>query len=167
VGDALYSERFGTGITQQDILHVSETNPNATIIGDLAEPGTLPERTFDCIVLLQTLHLIYDMPTAVGELHRALKPGGILLLTVPGISLVDPGEWHDTWYWSVTPQAARRLFSEEFGPANVEVEFDGNAYSATCFLQGLAVEELDPAKLKPRDPAYPVTVAVRAQRAAG
>jgi glycosyltransferase involved in cell wall biosynthesis/SAM-dependent methyltransferase len=165
VGDANYCERFGKAITQQDVLHVSADNPKATIIGDIAEPGVLPPGAFDCIVLTQTLHLVYDMPTAIAELHRALKPGGVLLLTVPGISQLDRGEWGDTWYWALTPHSARRLFEEEFGPENVVVAAHGNVYAATGFLQGLAVEELDPSKLAHRDPAYPVTVTVRAQRA--
>ena len=65
VGDAAYCQRFGTGVTHQDVLHVSASNPHATIIGDLASPGVLPENAFDCMVLTQTLHLIYDMRAAV------------------------------------------------------------------------------------------------------
>ena len=38
-----------------------------------------PENTFDCIVLTQTLHLIYDVRLAIERLRRALAPGGVLL----------------------------------------------------------------------------------------
>ena len=137
----------------------------ATIVGDISEVGLLPEAAFDCMVITQTLHLVYDMRAAVSELYRALAPDGTLLLTVPGVSSVDRGEWGSSWYWSLTGPAAERLFSDVFGAGNVEVEVEGNFYAATSFLQGLAAEEIDAALLEGHDPAYPVTVCVRAQRA--
>lgn len=166
IGDASYCERFGRGITRQDVLHVSADNPVATIVGDLTAPGTLPDAAFDCMVLTQTLHLIYDMRAAVERIHRSLKPGGVLLLTVPGISQIDRGEWGETWYWSLTGQSARRLFGECFGAGNIAVTVYGNVYAATCYINGLVQEEVDLQKLLPQDPAYPVIVAVRAQRTA-
>jgi glycosyltransferase involved in cell wall biosynthesis len=165
IGDDSYCRRFGgTRIKHQDILHVTEGNPRATIVGDLSQPGTLPANAFDCLVLTQMLHLIFDLRAAVIEMHRALKPGGIVLLTVPGISQIDQGAWGDTWFWSLTRTSAFRLFSEVFGVDNVHVEAHGNVFAATAFLQGLAVEEIDTVKLQIDDACYPVTVAVRAQK---
>ena len=165
IGDDSYCRRFGgTRITQQDVLHVMADNPAATIFGDLSKPGILPADTYDCLVLTQTLHLIFDLHAAVIEMHRALKPGGIVLLTVPGISQIDRGAWGDTWFWSLTRCSALRLFSEVFGADNVSVESHGNVFAATAFLQGLAVEEIDTAKLQIDDVYYPVIVAVRAQK---
>ena len=167
VGDDAYSRRFGgERITRQDVLHVHEGNPCATIIGDLTRPGVLPEAAFDCIVLTQTLHLIYDMPGAVERLWAALRPGGVLLLTVPGISQIDRGEWGENWFWSLTPASLRRLAAECFGVGQVTIEAHGNVLAATAFLQGLACAEVSAAKLDVRDEAYPVIVAARAVRAA-
>ena len=164
IGDAAYSRRFDAGITQQDVLHVDPQAPEATIIGDISEPGTLPRDTFDCMIITQTLHLIYDMRAAVKEMHDALKPGGTLLLTVPGISPVDRGDWGATWFWSLTANAASRLFAEQFAPEQLTVLSNGNVFAATCFLQGMALEEIDTAKLDVVDPSYPVVVTVRAVR---
>lgn len=164
VGETVYSRRFGSGVTAQDVLHVRD-HPDATIVGDLALPGTLPPDSFDCIVLTQTLHLIYDMRSAVAGLHRALRPGGVALVTVPGVSSIDRGEWGESWCWSLTGQSASRLFGEAFGVDNVEVEVYGNVYAATSFLHGLAVEDVEQAWLNRTDPSYPVTVAIRAVRA--
>src|SRR5690606_3779824 len=108
---------------------------------DLAQPGVLPDAAFDCMVLTQTLHLIYDMRAAVAQVHRALRVGGVALVTLPGISQLDRGEWNSTWSWAVTPYAARRLFAEFFGEA-VEVSVHGNVFAATAFLHGLALEEV-------------------------
>jgi SAM-dependent methyltransferase len=164
VGDAFYCRKFGTGIVQQDVLHVTADNPEATIVGDLSVPGVLPEGAFDCLVVTQTLHLIYDTHAAVAAMYRALKPGGVLLLTCPGISQVDRGEWGATWFWSLTRPAAERMFSDAFGADSVVVETRGNVYAAVCFLEGLALEEVDAAKLDVLDAAYPVIVTVRARK---
>lgn len=164
IGDATYCRRFGNGIARQDILHVSPDNPHATIIGDLAQNDVLPHDTFDCEVITQTLHLIYDMKAAVQQLYDALRPGGVLLLTVPGITSIDRGEWGDTWYWSLTRNSAARLLGEVFGSDNIAISVFGNAYSATCFLQGMALEEVNTSLLGSRDPSYPVIIGVRAVR---
>jgi SAM-dependent methyltransferase len=164
VGASTYCERYGTGIEQQDVLHVS-AGTGATVVGDLAAPTTLPDDSFDCMVLTQTLHLIYDLEAAVRHIHRALRAGGTVLATVPGVSSVDTGEWGGSWMWSLTEHSARRLFERSFGQGRVDVAIYGNVYAATCFLQGLAVEDVDPDRLRVRDPAYPVIVAVRARRA--
>lgn len=163
IGDDEYTARFGgSRTTQRDVLHVHAQNPAATIIGDLSVPDTLPENAFDCAVITQTLHLIYDMPAAVHELKRGLRQGGVLLLTTPGITQVDRDEWGAGWYWSLTQMAAKRMFEEEFGPENVTIGCYGNVYAATAFLQGLAFEEVDRDKLDVYDAAYPMIVTVRA-----
>src|SRR5262249_19247949 len=43
IGDASYCRRFGQGkITRQDVLHISPSAPEATIVGDLSHTGLLP-----------------------------------------------------------------------------------------------------------------------------
>lgn len=165
VGDDSYSRRFGHGIDRQDVLHIVPGHPGATIVGDIAQPGTLPAGAFDCMIVTQTLQLVYDIRAAVGNLAQALKPGGVLLLTMPGVTTVDPAESDGKWYWSITDRTAERLFGEVFDSANLEVSLHGNAYAATCFVQGLALEEVDPALLEQDDPAFPMLVCVRARRA--
>jgi SAM-dependent methyltransferase len=160
VGDDVYSRRFGRNrITRQDILHVNHESAKATIIGDLSDPRTLRTAAFDCIVLTQTLHLIFDMAAAVREVRRALAPGGTALITVPGVSSIDRGEWGASWYWSLTDLALAKLLSGPFGSGSVSVESFGNLFAATAFLHGASVEEVDTTKLSARDPAYPVTIA--------
>jgi SAM-dependent methyltransferase len=165
VGDDAYSRRFGgSRVTGQDVLHVDPSNSAATISGDLATPGVLPETAFDCIILIQTLHLIFDMAAAVQQVHQALRPGGVALITVPGITPVDRGEWKETWYWSMTPAALQRLLERSFPADRVAVRAYGNLYAATAFLHGAAAEEVNENRLLPLDPTYPVTVAARAAR---
>jgi glycosyltransferase involved in cell wall biosynthesis len=163
VGDNAYTLGYGGArVTQSDVLHVSADNPRATLVGDLAEGQNLPSEAFDCIVLTQTLHLIFDMGKAIATLHRMLKPGGVLLLTVPGVSSVDSGEWGPSWYWSLTPAALNRLLGGRFDEENISMTDYGNVLAAVAFLHGLAEHELSPAELDAHDPQYPVIVAARA-----
>jgi SAM-dependent methyltransferase len=165
VGDNRYTARFGADrVEQSDVLHVDAAHPSATFVGDLAQAHTLPEAVFDCIIITQTLHFIFDMRAAVATLHKALKPGGVLLLTTPGISQIEEGEAASSWCWSLTAVAARRLLEERFPPAEVRVEAQGNVFAAAAFLYGLAAEELDRADLDAFDPSYPVLVTCRAAK---
>jgi SAM-dependent methyltransferase len=162
IGDNSYTIRFGgQRVVRSDVLHVDADNPAATIVGDLSKSGILPSDAFDCIVLTQTLHLIFDMRKAVAELARSLKPGGVLLITAPGITPVDRGEWGYTWYWSLTELALAKLLAECFDEKDVATETFGNIFAAVCFLQGLAVSEVPASKLDVFDAAFPVIVTAR------
>lgn len=163
VGDATYTRRFGAErVTRSDVLHVDPDAPGATVVADLADAAHVPASSFDCIILTQTLHLIFDVPAAIATLHRILAPGGVVLATVPGISQVHRGEWSDTWYWSFTAPAARRTFETRFAPEDVVVEQHGSVLSAVALLEGLASHELTADELAADDEAYPVFVGVRA-----
>jgi glycosyltransferase involved in cell wall biosynthesis/peptidoglycan/xylan/chitin deacetylase (PgdA/CDA1 family)/SAM-dependent methyltransferase len=167
VGESTYTRRFGgERVTKADILHVTEGEPQATIIADLAAADHVPSNAFDCIIVTQTLQLIYDVHAAVRTLYRILKPGGVLLATFPGISQTYDHEWSATWYWNFTTTSARRLFEDTFSHANTQVESFGNVLAAVSFLHGLALEELTSAELDHRDPGYDVTLAVRAVKPA-
>ncbi|HEV2719699.1 MAG TPA: methyltransferase domain-containing protein, partial [Thermoanaerobaculia bacterium] len=160
IGDATYTRRFGAAVTQSEVLHVA--GGAGTIEGDLAAGTPIEGDRFDCVVLTQTLTHIFDCRAAVAELRRIVKPGGVVLATVPGISQIsryDMDRWGD--YWRFTSLAARRLFEEsEF--RDVAVAAYGNVLSASAFLIGLAAEELTRAELDHADRDYEVTIGVRA-----
>ena len=165
VGDDAYTRRFGGDrVDRADVLHAHAGNADATFVGDLADAATLPPDTFDCMVLTQTLHLVYDVRAALGVVHAALRPGGVLLATVPGISQIEDGEWGGTWYWGFTGLSARRLAEDAFPGGAVEVEVHGNVLASVAFLEGVAADELAPAELDHRDPLYPLLITVRARK---
>ncbi|HSZ56706.1 MAG TPA: methyltransferase domain-containing protein [Tepidisphaeraceae bacterium] len=162
-GDASYTRGFGSDVHQSDVLHATAGNRNATIIGDLATGEGIPESAFDCIILTQVLPFIFDVRAAVATCHRALKPGGVVLATVPGISQIsryDMDRWGD--FWRFTTRSAARLFEEAFSSGEVEIESFGNVAVATHFLQGLALEEIDPEELAARDPDYQLIITIKA-----
>ena len=166
IGDDSYTRRFGGArVSQRDVLHIKEGHPGATIIADLSRGDGIPSGVFDCIILTQTLHLIYDVPAALSTVARILKPGGVVLTTVPGITQIDHGEWRTSWYWAFTTLSVRRRFEEVFPAPNVTVETYGNVLAAVAFLYGIAQQELRAEELDHRDRDYEVIIAVRAVKA--
>jgi SAM-dependent methyltransferase len=165
VGDDSYTRRFGKQhVTTSDVLHVTADHPTATIIGDLTRAHHIPSHTFDCFILTQTLHLIYEVRQALQTIYRILKPHGIVLATVPGISQISHDQWAQDWYWSFTTRAVQRLFEEVFPTANITVESWGNVLAAAAFLQGLSVAELRPEELEYRDADYQLLITIRAEK---
>jgi SAM-dependent methyltransferase len=161
-----YATRFGSGVERVDILMAREGNPQATIVADLADAPQIPDDTFDCAIVTQTLQFVWDAPAALATLHRILAPGGVLLATVPGITKISPpedeefGEW-----WHFTGRSARRLAEQAFGEGRVEIEAFGNVLAASGFLYGLAASDLRAEELDARDRLYEVVVGVRAVKA--
>lgn len=166
IADDSYTRRFGEGrVTHSDVLHAENTNRKATLIGDLSTGTGIPDSAFDCIILTQTLHCIYDIRSAVANAQRALKPGGILLASIPGISQIsryDMDRWGD--YWRLTSRSARKLFEEFFPPEELDINSHGNVMASLAFLHGLAAAELDTRVLEQRDADYELLITIRAAR---
>jgi SAM-dependent methyltransferase/glycosyltransferase involved in cell wall biosynthesis len=116
---------------------------------------------FDCVLVGRVLHRIWDVRSFVKALHRVLKPGGVLLATLPGAGNVGADTAHDA-YWTFTPLAAQTLFEETFPGLKIAVEPEGNVLAATAALHGLAAEELRARELDHRDASYAVVLGVRA-----
>jgi SAM-dependent methyltransferase len=162
-----YTTRFGSGVEKVDILMATEGNPQATIVADLADAPHVADSSFDCAIVTQTLQFVYDVRAALATLQRILAPGGVLLVTVPGLTKISPpedeefGEW-----WHFTSRSARRLAEEAFGEGAVEVQAFGNVLAAAGFLYGLAASDLRPEELEAHDRLYEVIVGVRAVKRA-
>jgi SAM-dependent methyltransferase len=158
-----YTQRFGGDrVTQSDILHNAPGLKRATMVLDLASPSDAPVDLFDCIICTQTLHLIYDIQSAIRTLNKLLKPGGVLLLTAPAITPISRSDMESHGdHWRFTSPTLRRLFEESSGWSDIEIRSFGNVYAAITFLHGLAVEELDKDKLSRFDPDYEILIALQ------
>ena len=157
-----YTRAFGGDRVERAHVLRLQPGPGATIVADLAAGDEIPSDAFDCVILTQTLQLIFDVNSALATVHRILKPGGILLLTVPGLSKTRDGSWH--FQWLFTSASLRRSLEAVFGSSQVEVEAVGNVLAAIAFLHGVAVEELSTAELEYRDPDYEVLLLARATK---
>ena len=164
IANNTYTYQFGGDrVTKSDVLYVKAGNPKATIVADLTSADHIPSNTFDCAILTQTLQFIYDVPVALKTLYRILKPGGVLLVTFPGISQISREDM-DNWgeYWRFTTLSSRKLFEQVFPSEQLTIAAYGNVFTALSFLHGLATEELRQEELDFRDPNYEVLITVRA-----
>ena len=159
-----YTRAYGHDVTESAVLDIDRTNEQATIYADLASADAIESNSFDCVILTQTLQLIYDVPAAVRHAHRILKPGGALLVTVPVVSRVIavPGRFLD--YWRFTEHSCQRLFSEHFENDDIAISIYGNVLSCIGFLTGLASQELTRRELQHVDSDFCLLVGVRAQK---
>jgi SAM-dependent methyltransferase len=167
VGGSYYSKRFsGSEVESFDALHVMPGNRGATIIGDLTDVATLPVNSFDCFICAQTFQYIFNVRDAIEGAHYLLKPSGVLLATVPGISQIsryDAPRYGE--YWRFTKDSLQKLFEPIFSGC-LEIESFGNVIAATAFLQGVAVEDLpDPSLLDRYDPDYQLLLTILARKA--
>ena len=165
IGDNIYTLRFGGNrVTQSDVLDIRPRNPKATFVDDLTNATTLPSGAFDCILCTQVLVLIRDVHSAIAEMCRMLKPGGVALITMPGISHVSPLPVEaKAWSWSFYPNTFRWLLSQSaFDPESLSVEGHGNLKTTVAFLAGLAQQDLSPKDYETNDPCFPLIVTARA-----
>lgn len=159
VADNNYSLKYGQKNIKSEILFQDNSNPNATIIGDLTKPNTLPQNSMDCFICTQTFNFIYDIKKAIQGTYRLLKKDGVLLGTVSGISQIsryDMDRWGD--YWRFTDRSIKKLL-EEAGFKEIKIIPMGNVLSATALLQGIAVEDLPKTSLlNKHDKDYQMTI---------
>ncbi|MGQ0732802.1 MAG: glycosyltransferase [Acidobacteriota bacterium] len=162
--DAGYTRWFGgDAVSGSEVLDVDPLNTDATMIADLSAAETIPDESFDCFILTQTLHLIYDVEAAVSHAFRILRPGSVLLATLPAVTRVDyEDDGIDGDHWRFTESAVRELFSGPFAPENVEIEARGNRKACGAFIYGLASQDLSQAEIDTRERASPLIFCVRA-----
>lgn len=163
IKNSRYTHQFGSDVVQRDVLDIDPTNRNATIVADLAAADGIPADAFDCFILTQTLQLIFDTRSAIFHAHRILRPGGVLLCSVPCVARMTPG-CIDSDHWRFTRASCSRLFGDVFPRDRVTVRTHGNVLTAIAFLTGMAAEELRQRELDHDDENFPLLVTVRAEK---
>ena len=162
-GDLSYIHKYGFSVTDKITFNYSEISSmtGKSYTGDMSKIETIPSNIFDCIVCINVMNFIYDIPAAMAGLYKILKVDGSVILTVAGptahISRYDMDRWGD--YWRISDKALLRL-SKEAGFSIQKVASYGNAYSASAQLNGFCSEELDSSQLFNSHPDYPLVVAL-------
>lgn len=165
VGSPEYASSVGRARVQRvDVLDIDPSNSEATIIADLSEQGSIPSRRFDCFVLTQTLQYVSDVGTAVRNAVDALVPGGVLLLSVPMTSRLDPTSGFRNDLWRFTPGGLELILKESAADAESRVTSFGNVLTTVAFSLGLSAEELREDELLFVDEAFPMVLCARVQR---
>jgi hypothetical protein len=164
VHDSNYTRRFGADdVTESVVVDVDEANPQATLLADLAEPGSLPSGRYDCVILTQTLQYMSAPGAALHNVWEALAPGGTALITVPCLSRIDP-DLADIDRWRFTPQGLETLLVKACQGADVEIVSRGNVLVGVAFHMGLAADELKPAELGDDDELFPLVACARVRK---
>jgi hypothetical protein len=161
-GDSAYLDKYGTAVTEKIIFNYSSTPhiSGSNITGDITKLTSLPKDEFDCIVCINVLNFIYDLPQALLGLKHMLKLDGKILLTMAGvashISRYDMNRWGD--YWRVTDKAAVKLL-EESGFKIELMKVFGNPYACTAQINGFCVEDINTSELIPAHQDYQLLIA--------
>lgn len=158
-----YASRLAPG-ARVHVLDLSPANPAATVVGDLCDAATLPAGAFDAVILTQTLLYLPDVPAALRNLYRALRPGGTLLITVPTMAPLDPGPLAGTSLWRWTANGLRHAILTALPEADVETHGYGNVLACAAFLYGACQEDLTPAELSRHDGRFPLVATAVVRR---
>lgn len=155
-----YTIRFGgKSVTKSDILDINTRNEKANILGNLKNLPEIKNNTYDCIILTQTLQYIDDYPSAIRECHRILKPGGVVLATLPAIARIGyAGVAGD--YWRFTEAGGKYAFSQIF--PEVRAQAFGNLRVSFKSLVGAFQEFSTEKEMTYSDPNFPSLITIRA-----
>ncbi|MCI0459254.1 MAG: methyltransferase domain-containing protein [Gemmataceae bacterium] len=123
----------GRRITPGIVTFDAFPGPEVDIVGDIHQLP-IDDNSFDCVFCTGTLEHVADPFQAVHEIHRVIKPGGIVHIDVPFIQgyHADP-----TDYWRFTLDGLK-LLAKEFE------ELDAGVYiGPSCGLTWIAREWAD------------------------
>lgn len=162
VADNNYTKKFGQNITKSEVLNLSPS-PKATIVGNLETGENIPQSAFDCIILTQVIHVLYDVRAALKNTINALKKEGTLLLTTAGISQNCSSSFHGD-YWRFTNESLRKLLLEIVPKNAVTIEVFGNVGVAKAFLDGYALHEIPKKILDYKDHNYQLVLTSKVKR---
>lgn len=152
-GDARYRGRFPQQtIARYDVFDIAP-GPGVTIVGDIQRCPQIPDDTYDVIVCTQVLEHVPNPFLAAAELCRVLRPGGLLLLTVPA---AYPYHSSPNDYWRYSRDSLRLLFGERLRDARIE-SF-GNRLTVTAAYWEWSARHLPRAALERHDPDQPYLV---------
>jgi len=157
----IYCLKFGD-TSKCDVLDINKNNPKATIIADLINMPQVADNSYDCVILTQVFQFIDNCEAAIKECYRILKPGGVLLATLPFMSRIDGRAGMAGDYWRFTTASAKYLFGKYFN--DLEIISWGNVLSGTAFWIGMAQEELSKKELEHNDSSFPVIISVKATK---
>lgn len=117
-GDKPYSSWFGGDVQEYVGIDVY-SGPKVDITIEPGKPWPLVDGQFDVVFSTQVLEHVAETSSVLGEIHRALKPGGTLVLSVPFI-YNQHGAPHD--YRRLSVFGVRQLFQDDYEILQVKSE---------------------------------------------
>lgn len=124
-GDQPYGKILPEAVTQYDSLDVERRHPDQTYVTSAAKMDGVPDAAYDSAICFSVLEHVPDPWQALGQIQRVLKPGAVLILTVPHLSRLHE-EPHD--YFRFTHYGLKALL-EDSGFEILELEKNGGMLS--------------------------------------
>jgi SAM-dependent methyltransferase len=164
----------GSALAQADAIDLAAHSPEINVVADLTEADTIEADTYDCFVNQFTMHLIYDLDSALYHSLRVLKPGGVLLVNFPSVEYcfsrgLDMGTGAPLFvFWQFTVLYVENLLRRSgLSDEDFELELYGNLFTRVAYQMNLPAEELTDGELAYADPGHPVLICVRAVKPTG
>jgi len=160
IGDRRYTKQFGgERVDKSYVLSRQSSNSGVDFVADLETGEEVPAEIADCFILVQTLLCTFDVFSAAKNSLKPLKPGGVLLISVPGITQISQYDY-ERWgqYWSFTDQSLIKIYQRLVPEENITITTYGNVKAASAFLYGLSLDELELEDLEYRDRDYQLVI---------
>jgi len=155
-GGATYKSYFPHA-GQYEVISIKE-GPGIDYVGDVHNLSSLPVGIFDSIICTQVFEHLSHPHIAAKSLYSMMKPGGVLLFTVPFINNIH---YSPTDFYRFTPYGCR-LILEEVGFVINEIDYGGNSLVSVGSLLGLVAEDFSKEELSIKDPIYPYNNLIKA-----
>lgn len=153
--DSHYTKMFGgEKVTRFDALDIFPSK-KANIHGDLRNLTQVESNKYDCLIITQTFNVVDDYYAAIAESYRILKPGGVLLVTMPTIS---PCQNLKVNMWRFSNEGMQFAISKYFGKKNVFSCGYGNLEAVKAFWVGLAKEDMTEKEIAKRTNGVPLII---------
>lgn len=108
-GDMPFRGLLSKQIESYESLDFFPRSSQVTYTGDIQQMDMIPSDTYDTAICLEVLEHVADPFLAVREIHRTLKIGGVLIVSVPHLSRLHD-EPHD--YYRYTQYGLRYLLEQ-------------------------------------------------------
>jgi len=124
-GDMPFRSFVRGQVSGYDSLDLYPRRPDVTYVGDVQDMAVVPSAAYDTALCVEVLEHVPDPFRAAREIHRILRPGGVLVMSVPHLSRLHD-EPHD--YYRYTRHGVRHLL-EQAGFELLELERRGGLLS--------------------------------------
>ena len=161
-----YTRTYGRAVSVAHSVDIDPSvSPRPTFVVDLARAeDVIPDNTYDCFLLPNTLSVIEDIEGALRNALRVVKPGGVVLATTAGFV---PFTGREDDFWRMSAAGWRQIAARVWPECEVQIEQHGNYLIAVGAMLGLAAEEFSQEELEAHHAKFPVATTLFCRKPPG